>query len=64
MNRQPGRETLEEWIERIGYCFHSPTCTDSAVCREKRANERAASTKPRVYTGTSPAPRKLDWEDE
>lgn len=63
MNRRPSRETLEEWLERIGYCFHQPVCTDSAVCRAKRAKERATSNAPRVYTGEAAIPRKLDWED-
>lgn len=58
-------ETLEDWIERVGYCFHQPVCTDSAVCRAKRAQDRARTTpQPRVYTGQAPTPRKLDWNDE
>jgi DNA-binding winged helix-turn-helix (wHTH) protein len=54
---------MEEWVERIGYCFHKPICTDSAVCRAKRAQERATSTKPKVYTGEAAAPRKLDFDE-
>jgi len=29
------------WLEN--YCFHTPTCTDSDICRTKRATEKAAS---------------------
>lgn len=61
---EPLHETAAEWLERVGYCFHRPLCSDSAVCRAKRAKERAASTTPRVYTGEPKTSRKLDWEDE
>lgn len=30
----------DDWIERIGYCFHTPKCTDGDVCRVKRAAEK------------------------
>jgi len=56
-------ETLEDWIERVGYCNHTPVCTDSVVCRAKRAQARATSSKPRVFRGESVTPRKLDWEE-
>jgi len=31
-----------EWLDSIGYCFHKPRCTDSDVCRKKRAAEKNA----------------------
>ncbi len=35
---RPDRDLTEEW----GYCFHTPKCTDSDVCRAKRQAERHA----------------------
>lgn len=29
-----------DYIERVGYCFHTPKCTDSDVCRAKRAADK------------------------
>lgn len=55
------RETAEEWLERIGYCFHVPKCQDSAACRAKRAKEKP--TKPKVFTGKAVKPTKLDWDE-
>lgn len=31
---------IEDWREQWGYCFHTPTCTDSEACRVKRASEK------------------------
>jgi len=55
----PVRETAEQWMDRIGYCLHSPTCTDSAACKQKRA-QQARSTAPAVYRGQTASNRKLD----
>jgi len=55
----PLRETAEEWLDRIGYCFHTPRCTESAACRALRAKV-APAAKP--YRGEAPKPRRLDWE--
>lgn len=37
------RQSAPDYIEDVGYCFHSPKCTESDVCRAKRAAERTAS---------------------
>lgn len=63
MHKRQGRETVDEWIERIGYCLHTPTCAESAACRLKRALERLPK-KARPYTGQTLKPRKLDFSDE
>ncbi len=56
----PVRETAEQWLERLGYCFHVPTCEDSAACRRKR--ELQQPVKPQVYQGRSATNRKLDLD--
>ena len=32
-------ESPEQYLERIGWCSHAPRCTDSEVCRAKRAQD-------------------------
>jgi hypothetical protein len=64
MTRDPRRETADEYLERIGWCFHSPLCTSSATCRQKRAAERLHQPlKPRVFEGVQRPAARLDWEE-
>lgn len=37
----PIGDAAEDWLEKIGYCWHTPRCTDSDICRAKRAAEKA-----------------------
>lgn len=61
--KDPVRETVDEWLERVGYCFHSPLCQDNATCRAKRALEYAAQKPSKAYAGQSASSRKLDWDE-
>lgn len=61
------RETADEWIERIGLCYHTPVHADGEVCREQRRLDRLARQKlaPRPTTpsqraqGIAPPKEKL-----
>jgi len=56
----PVRETAQQWMDRIGYCLHVPTCSDSEACKHKRELERARTPQPAVYRGQTASNRKLD----
>lgn len=38
----PERSTVN-LVDEWGYCFHEPRCTDSDICRAKRATEKASA---------------------
>lgn len=52
------------WLDKIGWCDCTPRRDQCPVCKEKRAQQRAADQGPKVFTGrpAGPRPRKLDWE--
>lgn len=43
--RAPAKtSTPSNYLEDVGYCFHTPRCTDSDVCRSKRAAEKVKAS--------------------